>query len=120
MAPALEQFTKLKEIYREDRLKCTELESIYKATCEDLERLRLSEKFLLDASYEARGLDFSGNGSSFGGLSQHNMRRLSGKYVREEEDGLSANNCSISALSRNSNLPLVHVDNYFQKSESSF
>ena len=67
MAPGLEKYQQLKDVYREDRLKVTEIEGIYRATCEDLDRLRLSEKFLLDASYEGRGLDFSANGSNPGG-----------------------------------------------------
>ena len=66
MGPGLQKYQQLKEVYREHRLRVTEMESIYKAVCEDLERLRLSEKFLLDSSYEGRGLDFSGYGSNFG------------------------------------------------------
>ena len=63
MAPGLKRYEQLKQLYAEDLLKVTELEYIYKATCEDLDRLRLSEKYLLDSSFEARGHDLSANGS---------------------------------------------------------
>ena len=36
-APGLKKYEDLKAIYREDRLKVTELEQIYKATCEAFE-----------------------------------------------------------------------------------
>ena len=56
MAPGLKRYEQLKQLYAEDLLKVTELEYIYKATCEDLDRLRLSEKYLLDSSFEIGSL----------------------------------------------------------------
>ncbi len=48
MAPGLLKYEGLRRRYREERLKVAELEQFYKATCEDLERLRLNEKYVLD------------------------------------------------------------------------
>lgn len=62
-APGLKKYEDLKAIYREDRLKVTELEQIYKATCEAFEQLRLNEKYLLDSSFEGRGLEVGADGS---------------------------------------------------------
>ena len=42
MAPGLLKYEGLRRRYREERLKDAELEQFYKATCEDLERLRLT------------------------------------------------------------------------------
>jgi len=53
-APGLKRYEELRNQLREDMLKVTELEYIYAATKEDLERLRLSEKFMLDDSFEGR------------------------------------------------------------------
>ena len=47
-APGLLKYETLSRLYKEEMLKVTELEQIYKATCEDLERLRLNEKYMLD------------------------------------------------------------------------
>ena len=47
-APGLIKYETLSRHYKEEMLKVTELEQIYKATCEDLERLRLNEKYMLD------------------------------------------------------------------------
>lgn len=63
MAPGLRRYQGLATKYREDMLKVTELEQFYKATCEDLERLRLNEKYVLDQSFEGRG-DFNLNMSA--------------------------------------------------------
>ena len=62
-APGLLKYETLSRHYKEEMLKVTELEQIYKATCEDLERLRLNEKYMLDQSFEGRG-DFSLNMSA--------------------------------------------------------
>lgn len=51
-APGLQKYEILKQQYKEQLLRLTELEYIYKATVEDLERLRLSERFLLDDSFD--------------------------------------------------------------------
>ena len=112
MAPGLKKYEELKRIYREDRLKVTELEQIYKATCEAFERLRLNEKYLLDSSFEGRGLEISANGSIIDFFGHHSQA-----LNRSDNDSATG---SVSMLSRQSNLPLVHVENYFQKSASSF
>ena len=52
MGPGLKRFEKLKKQYRKDILSVTELEQIYKATCEDLERLRHTERNLLDCIFD--------------------------------------------------------------------
>jgi len=63
MAPGLLKYEGLYHKYKDQMLKITELEQVYKATCEDLERLRLNEKFVLDQSFEGRG-DFNLNTSA--------------------------------------------------------
>ena len=63
MAPGLKRYEKLKKMYAENLYQLTEQEYIYRAICEDLDRLRLSEKFLLDSSFEGRGHDLSAGGS---------------------------------------------------------
>ena len=50
-APGLKRFTKVKEQYRETQLFLKEIEEFYQATCEDLERLRIREKFILDDGF---------------------------------------------------------------------
>lgn len=50
MAPGLSRFETLKAQIREDKLRVAELEQIYKATCENLGRLRHQERNLLDDS----------------------------------------------------------------------
>ena len=112
LAPGLKKYEELKRVYREERLKVTELEQIYKATCEAFERLRLNEKYLLDSSFEGRGLEISANGSVIDFFGHHSQN-----IARSDNDSATG---SISMLSRQSNLPLVHVENYFQRSTSSF
>ena len=92
MAPGLQKYEDLKRIYREDRLKVTELEQIYKATCEAFERLRLNEKYLLDSSFEGRGLEISANGSIIDFFGHHSE-------FRNRSDNESAAG-SVSMLSR--------------------
>lgn len=106
MAPGLKKYEELKRVYREERLKVTELEQIYKATCEAFERLRLNEKYLLDSSFEGRGLEISANGSVIDFFGHHSQHYPS----RSDNDSATG---SVSMLSRQSNLPLVHVENYF-------
>lgn len=55
MGPGLQRFEKLKKQYRDDMLSLTELEQIYKATCEDLERLRHIERNTLEGSQDLGG-----------------------------------------------------------------
>jgi hypothetical protein len=50
MAPGLGRFEQLKKLIRDDMLKLAELEMIYKATCENLDRLRYTERKILDES----------------------------------------------------------------------
>ena len=50
MAPGVGRFETLKAQIREDMLRVAELEQIYKATCENLGRLRHQERNLLDDS----------------------------------------------------------------------
>ena len=92
MAPGLKKYEELKRIYREDRLKVTELEQIYKATCEAFERLRLNEKYLLDSSFEGRGLDYSANGSIIDFFGHHSQF-----WNRSDNDSAAG---SVSMLSR--------------------
>jgi hypothetical protein len=49
-APGLKRYEALKLQYRNDMLRVTELTQIYQATCDDLERLRFSERNMLDES----------------------------------------------------------------------
>jgi hypothetical protein len=107
LAPGLLKYEGLYHRYKEQMLKVTELEQFYKATCEDLERLRLNEKYVLDSSFEGRG-DFN-----------LNMSAQFHKPLSSSPSGatISHNDSSVfSAISRNSAMPLVHVENYFQKS----
>ncbi len=92
MAPGLQKYEELKRIYREDRLKVTELEQIYKATCEAFERLRLNEKYLLDSSFEGRGLEISANGSIIDFFGHHSQT-----LNRSDDDSAAG---SVSMLSR--------------------
>ena len=121
MAPGLKRYEQLKQLYGEDLLKVTELEYIYKATCEDLERLRLSEKYLLDSSFEGRGHDLSVNGSvvkfgtnmnlssdlpyngsNFGtAIKNRHRQKTWGNKSASADDEISANG-SVSIMSRNS------------------
>lgn len=89
----------------------TELEQIYKATCEDLARLRYRERILLDQSgaMSDESNESAGFGQILKGLEERRLK--SSFYV-----GLSATSPdvdSVSVLSRNSAYPLIHVDNYF-------
>lgn len=52
MGPGLRRYEKLKKQYRDDMLSLTELEQIYRATCEDLERLRHIERNTLEGSLD--------------------------------------------------------------------
>lgn len=116
-APGLKRFQYLKQLYKEDMLKLTELEYIYKATCEDLQRLRLSERYLLDESFDGGRNDLNRTGSVSGFGAQSPVAGRERRY--SFNDGLTDNE-SVSVISHNSAMPCVHVENYFLKSQSSF
>lgn len=66
MGPGLKRYEKLKKKYRNDMLSLTELEQIYKATCEDLERLRHIERCTLeDQSFDDGADSDSDESTSF-------------------------------------------------------
>lgn len=105
----------LKAQIREDMLSVAELEMVYKATCENLGRLRYTERNLLDESNASSSNESEGLHQIIMGLQQR--RRNSNRILISQ--GMTSDD-SFSVMSRYSGQPLVHVDNYFQKSSSSF
>jgi len=63
-APGLKRFENIKEVMKELKYKHRETEEFYKDTCEDLERMKIREKFLLNRSVES----FGGTPSMYTGL----------------------------------------------------
>jgi hypothetical protein len=74
MGPGLQRYEKLKKQYRDDMLSLTELEQIYKATCEDLERLRHIERNTLEGSLEMNDSE-SDESTSFYQMLQQQRRK---------------------------------------------
>lgn len=106
-------------------LSLTELEQIYKATCEDLERLRHIERYTLE---EQSGNDITSSNSeestSFYQMLHGLQQRRTSSFKNtlspsmKFSGGISSEQDSFSVMSRNSGQPLIHVENYYVRDDS--
>jgi hypothetical protein len=70
-APRLKRYERIQEMIKKLEEEKGEIQKFYKATCEDLERLKIKEKYLLNQSIDSFGVvaganaTGTNNGNSF-------------------------------------------------------